>query len=192
LGRSMNRNAARRRSQRRRNSRGAIYLRDTRPRRTPTQQAAGARPCADIASGERQHGDFAPSRTKFIQGRNSQHGTDAECPIWARSVRSRQLDYRAAHYWGLFIAGHGLHVLLERASLSAQSSLSGKKTCMEWLRSNALNLTIRFFVNAAAFSYWMHLRTQRRARLDLWASQRTLHLSQVKLRQQRSGFQAIV
>jgi hypothetical protein len=107
-------------------------------------------------------------------------------------VRSRQLDYRAAHYWGLFIAGHGLHVLLERASLSAQSSLSGKKTCMEWLRSNALNLTIRFFVNAAAFSYWMHLRTQRRARLDLWASQRTLHLSQVKLRQQRSGFQAIV
>ena len=91
-----------------------------------------------------------------------------------------------------FIAGHGLRALLERASLSAQSSLSGTKTRMEWLRTYALNLTIRFFVNAAAFSYWMHLRTQRRTRLDLWASQRTLHLSQITLRQQRSGFQAIV
>ena len=60
----------------------------------------------------------------------------------------------AIHYWGLFLAGHGLHVL-KRASLSAQSSLSGTKTRMEWLRTNAMNLTIRFFVNAAAFSYWL-------------------------------------
>ena len=45
--------------------------------------------------------------------------------------------------------------MVKRASLSAQSSLSGTKTRMEWVRTNALNLTIRFFVNAAAFSYWM-------------------------------------
>jgi hypothetical protein len=60
----------------------------------------------------------------------------------------------AAHYWGLFLAGHGLHVL-KRASLSAQSSLSGTKTRVEWIKTNAMNLTIRFFVNAAAFSYWL-------------------------------------
>jgi len=60
----------------------------------------------------------------------------------------------STHYWALFIVGHGLHVV-KRASLSAQSSLSGTKTRMEWVRTNALNLTIRFFVNAAAFSYWM-------------------------------------
>lgn len=59
-----------------------------------------------------------------------------------------------AHFWALFAAGHGLHVL-KRASLSAQSSLSGTKTRLEWLKSNALNLAIRFFVNAAAFSYWI-------------------------------------
>ena len=55
----------------------------------------------------------------------------------------------SAHFWALFMAGHGLHVL-KRASLSAQSTLSGTKTRMEWLRTNALNLTIRFFINAAA------------------------------------------
>jgi hypothetical protein len=60
----------------------------------------------------------------------------------------------AAHFWGLFVAGHGLHVL-KRASLSAQSPLSGTKTRIEWLKTNALNLAIRFFVNAAAFSYWL-------------------------------------
>ncbi len=60
----------------------------------------------------------------------------------------------SAHYWALFVAGHGLHVL-KRAGLSAQSSLSGTKTRIEWLKTNALNLTIRFFVNAAAFSYWL-------------------------------------
>ena len=60
----------------------------------------------------------------------------------------------AVHYWGLFLAGHGLHVL-KRASLSAQSSLSGTKTRVEWIKTNAMNLTIRFFVNAAAFSYWL-------------------------------------
>jgi hypothetical protein len=54
----------------------------------------------------------------------------------------------------LFVAGHGLHVL-KRASLSAQSVLSGTKTRSEWVRTNALNLTIRFFINAAAFSYWL-------------------------------------
>ena len=58
------------------------------------------------------------------------------------------------HLWSLFAAGHGLHVL-KRASLSAQSSLSGTKTRFEWLRTNALALGIRLFVNAAAFSYWI-------------------------------------
>jgi hypothetical protein len=60
----------------------------------------------------------------------------------------------SAHLWALFAAGHGLHVL-KRASLSAQSRLSGTKTRVEWLRTNALSLAIRCFVNAAAFSYWM-------------------------------------
>lgn len=60
----------------------------------------------------------------------------------------------SAHLWALFAAGHGLHVW-KRASLSAASPLSGTKTRLEWLRVNALNLLIRFFVNAAAFSYWM-------------------------------------
>jgi len=59
-----------------------------------------------------------------------------------------------AHLWALFAAGHGLHVL-KRASLSANSHLSGTKTRLEWLRTNALNLAIRFLINAAAFSYWM-------------------------------------
>jgi len=59
-----------------------------------------------------------------------------------------------AYLWSLFAAGHGLHVL-KRASLSAKSRLSGTKTRGEWLRTNAINLTIRFFVNAAAFSYWL-------------------------------------
>ena len=60
----------------------------------------------------------------------------------------------SAHLWSLFIAGHGLHVL-KRASLSAKSRLSGTKTRREWLRTNALALGIRLFVNAAAFSYWI-------------------------------------
>lgn len=59
-----------------------------------------------------------------------------------------------AHLWALFIAGHGLHVF-KRASLSAQSKLSGTLTRAEWIRTNALNLLIRLFVNAAAFSYWI-------------------------------------
>jgi hypothetical protein len=59
-----------------------------------------------------------------------------------------------AHLWALFAAGHTLHVL-KRASLSAQSRLSGTKTRLEWLRTNALTLAIRFFVNASAFSYWI-------------------------------------
>jgi hypothetical protein len=33
--------------------------------------------------------------------------------------------------------------------------MSGTKTRGERLGTNALNLTIRFFVNAAAFSYWL-------------------------------------
>lgn len=45
--------------------------------------------------------------------------------------------------------------MLKRASLSAQSVLSGTKTRTEWVRTNALALTIRFFINAAAFSYWL-------------------------------------
>jgi hypothetical protein len=59
-----------------------------------------------------------------------------------------------AHLWALFAAGHGLHVL-KRASLSAQSKLSGTKTRLEWIRTNALSLAIRMFVNAAGFSYWI-------------------------------------
>ena len=43
----------------------------------------------------------------------------------------------------------------KRASLSAKSRLSGTKTRREWLRTNALALGIRLFVNAAAFSYWI-------------------------------------
>jgi hypothetical protein len=58
------------------------------------------------------------------------------------------------HLWALFAVGHGLHVL-KRASLSAQSKISGTKTRLEWLQTNALNLAIRFFVNAAAFSHWL-------------------------------------
>jgi hypothetical protein len=60
----------------------------------------------------------------------------------------------SAHLWALFVAGHGLHVL-KRASLSAGSKLSGTRTRLEWLRTNALNLGIRLFVNAAGFSYWI-------------------------------------
>jgi len=60
----------------------------------------------------------------------------------------------SVHCWALFLAGHGLHVL-KRASLSAQSKISGTKTRMEWLRTNALALAIRFFVSAAGFSYWI-------------------------------------
>jgi hypothetical protein len=60
----------------------------------------------------------------------------------------------SAHLWALFIGGHGLHVI-KRASLSAESPLSGTKTRIEWLRTNALALVIRLFVNAAAFSYWL-------------------------------------
>ena len=59
-----------------------------------------------------------------------------------------------AHLWALFLTGHGLHVW-KRANLSAQSKLSGTRNCVEWIQSNALNLAIRLFVNAAAFSYWI-------------------------------------
>jgi hypothetical protein len=54
----------------------------------------------------------------------------------------------------LFVGGHALHVM-KRAGLSVQSSISGTKSRVEWLRTNAMNLVIRFFVNAAAFSYWL-------------------------------------
>lgn len=60
----------------------------------------------------------------------------------------------SAHLWGLFVAGHGLHVM-KRASLSTASRISGTKNRREWFRVNALALTIRFFVNAATFSYWI-------------------------------------
>jgi len=60
----------------------------------------------------------------------------------------------SAHLWALFVAGHGLHVL-KRASLSTGSKISGTRSRVEWLRTNALNLTIRLFVNAAGFSYWI-------------------------------------
>jgi hypothetical protein len=58
------------------------------------------------------------------------------------------------HLWTLFVAGHGLHVL-KRAGLSAESRLSEINSRREWFRANALNLAIRLFVNAAAFSYWI-------------------------------------
>jgi hypothetical protein len=60
----------------------------------------------------------------------------------------------SVEFWTLFVAGHGLHVM-KRAGLSAQSRLSGTRSRVEWLRTNALALAIRFFVNAAAFSYWL-------------------------------------
>jgi hypothetical protein len=60
----------------------------------------------------------------------------------------------SASLWALFVAGHGLHVL-KRASLSTASRISGTKDLREWVRTNALALTIRFFVNAATFSYWI-------------------------------------
>ncbi len=50
--------------------------------------------------------------------------------------------------------GHGLHVL-KRSSLSAKSGLSGTKTRIEWAKTNVVNLMVRAFVNAAAFSYWI-------------------------------------
>jgi len=59
-----------------------------------------------------------------------------------------------AHLWTLFLAGHALHVL-KRAGLSTTSRISGTKSRREWLRTNALNLAIRLFVNAAGFSYWL-------------------------------------
>ena len=58
----------------------------------------------------------------------------------------------SAHLWALFFAGHGLHVM-KRAGLSSASRISGTKSRRDWLRTNALNLAIRLFVNAAAFSY---------------------------------------
>ena len=58
------------------------------------------------------------------------------------------------HLWALFVAGHGLHVL-KRASLSTASRISGTRSRREWVRVNALTLAIRFFVNAATFSYWL-------------------------------------
>jgi len=60
----------------------------------------------------------------------------------------------SAHLWALFFAGHGLHVM-KRAGLSSASRISGTKSRRDWLRTNALNLAIRLFVNAAAFSYWL-------------------------------------
>jgi hypothetical protein len=60
----------------------------------------------------------------------------------------------SVHLWILFGMGHGLHVL-KRSSLSAKSGLSGTKTRTEWLKTNIVNLMVRAFVNAAAFSYWI-------------------------------------
>ena len=73
----------------------------------------------------------------------------------------------SAHLWALFIGGHGLHVI-KRASLSVESHLSGTKTRIEWMRTNALGLVIRLFVNAAAFSYWLAHRRRRRMRSVQW------------------------
>ena len=59
-----------------------------------------------------------------------------------------------APLWALFTLGHGLHVL-KRASLSTASRISGTSSRRQWLRINALTLAIRFFINAATFSYWI-------------------------------------
>jgi hypothetical protein len=59
-----------------------------------------------------------------------------------------------AHLWALFVAGHGLHVM-KRAGLSTASRISGTKSRRQWFKLNALTLAIRFFVNAATFSYWI-------------------------------------
>src|SRR5262249_15635912 len=42
----------------------------------------------------------------------------------------------SAQCWTLFLAGYALHVL-KRASLSAQSKLSGTRSRVEWMRTNA-------------------------------------------------------
>jgi hypothetical protein len=60
----------------------------------------------------------------------------------------------SVHLWCLFTVGHALHVL-KRASLSTQSRLSPTRSLIDWLRTNILALIVRFFVNAAAFSYWI-------------------------------------
>lgn len=60
----------------------------------------------------------------------------------------------SAPLWALFTLGHGLHVL-KRASLSTASRISGTSSRREWFRVNALTLAIRFFINAATFSYWI-------------------------------------
>jgi len=60
----------------------------------------------------------------------------------------------SAHLWALFLVGHTLHVM-KRAGLSVSSKISGTESRAQWLRTNALNLAIRLFVNAAGFSYWL-------------------------------------
>jgi hypothetical protein len=60
----------------------------------------------------------------------------------------------SVHLWALFAGGHALHVM-KRASLSTASKISGTRSRTEWLKLNALTLAIRFFVNAATFSYWL-------------------------------------
>jgi hypothetical protein len=80
-------------------------------------------------------------------------GGDAEL-VFAALRRIGMHIPESAHFWGLFVGGHALHVM-KRAGLSVQSSISGTKSRVEWLRTNAMNLVIRFFVNAAAFSYWL-------------------------------------
>ncbi len=85
-------------------------------------------------------------------------------PSYPQKIASRMLALHtrgatmhipeSAHLWALFAAGHGLHVL-KRASLSTVSKLSGTRSRSQWLRTNALNLAVRLFVNAAGFSYWI-------------------------------------
>jgi hypothetical protein len=102
----------------------------------------------------------AASLPRFANTSTQQLAAQAEA--YATETRHSSLVTRhcpmhipeSAHLWTLFVAGHGLHVL-KRASLSAKSRLSGTKTRREWLRTNALALGIRLFVNAAAFSYWI-------------------------------------
>lgn len=57
--------------------------------------------------------------------------------------------------------GTGLHVL-KRASLSAQPSISVTKSRMEWLRTNAINLGIRFLCTRRRFHIGWRTRTLRR------------------------------
>jgi hypothetical protein len=105
-------------------------------------------------------------RRNDIPGRNADGRTDVQLVWSARNslelISSDILNLSDnlmhipvnAPLWGLFMAGHALHVL-KRAGLSKASKISGVTSRREWFEVNALTLLIRLFANAAAFSYWL-------------------------------------